>query len=101
MADHRDSGGRFAKGNPGGPGNPAVREVARLRRALLDAVTEADIREVVGVLIDKAKAGHLPAVRELLDRAIGKPTDGDLAERLEELERAAEEIRQRWEGGEP
>jgi len=100
VGDHRDTGGRFARGNPGGPGNPHLREVARLRRALLDGVTEADIREVVAVLLDKAKAGHLPAVRELLDRVVGKATDADLADRLEQLEAMAEELRQRWDRGE-
>ena len=101
MNEQRDAGGRFARGNPGGPGNPKLREVARLRRALLDGVTETDIRDVVAALLDKAKAGHLPAVRELLDRLVGKATDADLADRLEELEALAEELRQQWERGQP
>src|SRR5207248_10793741 len=35
----RDARGRFAPGNPGGPGNPFARRVAELRTALLDMVT--------------------------------------------------------------
>jgi len=69
----RDAAGRFAKGNAGGPGNPFARATARLRAELVASVEPADIREVVGVLIGKAKAGDMAAVRELLDRAIGKP----------------------------
>jgi len=40
----RGSDGRFAKGNPGGPGNPFARQVAALRQNMLDAVTGEDIR---------------------------------------------------------
>ena len=55
MADAPSTNGRtprgqFATGNPGGPGNPYARRTAALRSALLDAVTEADIRAI-------AKAG--------------------------------------------
>ena len=68
----RTDTGRFAKGNPGGPGNPHGRRVADLRAALLDAVTEADIRAVARSLVARAKAGEVPAIRELLDRLMGK-----------------------------
>jgi hypothetical protein len=63
----------FAKGNPGGPGNPFAKQVAALRAKLYAAVTEADLQEVVQALLTKAKAGDVPAVRELLDRLLGKP----------------------------
>jgi hypothetical protein len=49
--------GQFAKGNPGGPGNPYARRTAALRSALLDAVTEADIRAVA--LIASRSAGSV------------------------------------------
>lgn len=64
--------GHFAKGNPGGPGNPYARRTAALRSALLDAVTEADIRAVALTLVARAKDGDMAAIRELLDRLIGK-----------------------------
>jgi len=35
-SDGRDTMGRFAPGNSGGPGNPFARKVASLRQALLD-----------------------------------------------------------------
>lgn len=71
----RDRAGRFAAGNPGGPGNPFARRVAAYRRTMLDAVTDEDIREVVAVLIQQAKAGDVAAARELLTRIIGKPVE--------------------------
>src|SRR5437588_12016801 len=54
-ADDRDATGRFAPGNPGGPGNPYARQVARLRSAMLAAITEDDIQEIVRVLLMKAR----------------------------------------------
>ena len=75
--DGRDPGtGRFLPGNPGGSGNPLAKRVAELRIALLDAVTPDDLRAAVGALIDKAKSGDVAAIRELLDRCIGKVRDG-------------------------
>lgn len=67
--------GRFAKGNPGGPGNPYARRTAALRSALLDAVTEADIRAIAKALVKRARDGEVPAVRELLDRLLGRSGD--------------------------
>jgi hypothetical protein len=65
--------GRFPPGNPGGPGNPFARQVNALRARLYQAVTEEDLQEVVQALLAKAKGGNVPAIRELLDRLIGKP----------------------------
>ena len=70
----RDDKGRFALGNPGGPGNPYVQRTTALRSVLLDAVSEDDVRDVVAMLIAKAKAGDIAAAREVLDRVIGKAT---------------------------
>ena len=67
--------GRFAQGNPGGPGNPYAKRVADLRAALLDSVTEQDIRAVARALVKRAKEGEIPAIRELLDRLMGKAGD--------------------------
>jgi hypothetical protein len=71
----RTARGRFAKGNHGGPGNPYARRTAALRSALLDAVTEADIRAIAKALVKRARDGEVPAVRELLDRLLGRPGD--------------------------
>jgi hypothetical protein len=64
--------GQFAKGNPGGPDNPYAKRVAWLREALLDAVSADDIRAIVLTLVARAKDGDMAAIRELLDRLIGK-----------------------------
>jgi hypothetical protein len=72
-SDTRDGAGRFAPGNPGGPGNPFARKTARLRAELLKAVTKEDLRDVARALVSQAKHGDVPAIRELLDRLFGKP----------------------------
>ena len=60
------SGGKFAAGNPGGPGNPHGGQVARLRAAMLEAVSEDDMRAVVLKLVELAKGGDLKAIDLLL-----------------------------------
>ena len=79
----RDSAGRFATGNPGGPGNPFARRVAQLRSALLDAVSDDDLREIVSALVTRAKSGDVVAAREILTRIIGKPGDSVDPDRLD------------------
>lgn len=69
----RDAGGRFAIGNAGGPGNPHAKRVAELRTMLLDAVTDDDLRAIIRALVARARDGDLAAIRELLDRIIGRP----------------------------
>ena len=88
----RDSSGRFTKGNPGGLGNPHAKRVARLRAALLEAVTEEDIRAIVAKLVEQARAGDLYAAREVLLRTLGRPVEWDLLERLESLEENVEAV---------
>jgi hypothetical protein len=68
----RDAGGRFAAGNREGKGNPHARAVARLRAAMLDAVTDDDVSAIVKALVAKAKAGDLRAAQEVLDRCLGR-----------------------------
>ena len=85
-SDGRDAGGRFVKGCAGGPGNPYARKAAALRKALYEAITPGDIRAAVKALAKEAKAGNVIAARELLDRAVGKPLEADLLDRLSELE---------------
>ena len=87
MAADRDAQtGRFQTGNPGGPGNPYTKQIAALRQALLDAVRPEDLREIVDSLVRQAKAGDVQAAREVLLRALGRPLEADLLERIEALE---------------
>jgi hypothetical protein len=61
----RDAKGRFAKGNPGGPGNPFARKTAALRQALLETVREKDIQEIAYILLLNTKAGDLASIKLL------------------------------------
>ena len=79
--------GRFTLGNKGGPGNPFARKVGQLRSALLETVTEDDMKAVAAKLVEMARGGHLPAIKELHERTLGKPVEADFMERLDELEK--------------
>ncbi|UCD74188.1 MAG: hypothetical protein JSV91_10400 [Phycisphaerales bacterium] len=92
----RDDQGRFAKGNPGGPGNPHGEHVGKLRAALLAAVTDRDMQAIAARLVQMAKDGDIQAVRELLNRTIGKPQEPDLLERIERLEKMLAERTEVW-----
>ena len=82
----RDTSGRFAPGNKGGPGNPFGRLMAMLRCALCRRIKPEDVEAIANVLIAKAKEGDVPAARLVLSYGIGKPTEAvnpdtlDLAE---------------------
>jgi hypothetical protein len=71
--NNRATGGRFAVGNPGGPGNPFARQMAGLRSALVNGVTERDIQDILDILLLNAKGGHLPTIKFLFAYVIGKP----------------------------
>jgi hypothetical protein len=73
-AHGRDQAGRFAKGNPGGPGNPHARRTAEIRATLISTVSDEDLQDIVRALVGKAKAGDVVAAREVLDRILGKAT---------------------------
>ena len=82
-----DASGRFAPGNPGGPGNPYAKRVAEIRAALMEAVSDDDLRKIVKALVQKGKSGDVMAAREVLDRLVGRPQtpvelSGDLDQRL-------------------
>ncbi len=85
-AGGRDKRGRFGPGNPGGPGNPFAAAAGRWRAAVVASVSEEDIAAVVRAMVNAAKRGESWAVRELMDRTLGKPVEADLIERLERLE---------------
>src|SRR5438132_13253725 len=70
----RSTNGRFAAGNKLARGNPNNLKAQQLRNTLLATVTEKDLIEVTKKLIGLAKSGDMAAIRELLDRILGKPT---------------------------
>lgn len=55
-------------GNPGG----RPKTVQRLK-----ALLEPHLDEIAAKVIEQAKAGDLPALKEYLDRLVGKPTVGE------------------------
>jgi len=68
----RNEKGQFVKGNRGGPGNPAVRRLASYRRALENAISVQDIEKILKLLTEKALNGDSFAMKEVLDRTLGK-----------------------------
>lgn len=87
-----DARGRFAKGNKLGRGNPLAGRAAKIRATLLKSLTPQKAKEIAEALIKQASTGDMAAIRELLDRTIGKPAQADVIERLDALERLLEEI---------
>ena len=75
----------------------AIRTPVRLQNssALLKAVTPNDLREVVSALLSQAKAGDVPAAKELLQRLLGPPVELDLLERMAAMEQRLVELQDR------
>ena len=71
----RKSNGQFAEGNRCGTGNPYARRVARLRSALLDAVGENGLADIVQGMVTAAKGGDVAAAKLLLSYLLGKPVE--------------------------
>ena len=71
----RKPNGQFAKGNPGGPGNPYARHVARLRASLIEAVGDDGLKDIVQGMVTAAKGGDVAAAKLLLSYLLGKPAD--------------------------
>lgn len=63
--------GRFAKGNPGGPGNPDIVALANHRKAMRESGTIEKTKAVMDALYNQAVAGKGWAVQEWLNRFIG------------------------------
>ena len=75
----RSVNGRFALGNVGGPGNPLAKRTGHIKRVLLDAVTDDDLRAIAKSLIEQAKGGNAKAAELILSRLLGKSTTEPLA----------------------
>ena len=68
----RDARGRFADGNPGGPGNPAARRAAKLRHAAQDVIGPEHIGAMMRKAMRMALEGDLAAMRFVMDRVVGR-----------------------------
>ena len=69
----RQADGRFAPGNPGGPGNPYARKVAEYRKALLECVSVEELGRVVAAIKKKALEGNVAAAKLIFQYVLGKP----------------------------
>jgi hypothetical protein len=67
--------GRFSIGNPGGPGNPFGRAIARNRKLVLAYFTEEKVLRLLGKLESMAMEGNVAAHNTLLKLLVGKPVD--------------------------
>src|SRR2546430_17166894 len=72
-AGRRDSSGRFAAGNRGGPGNPFARRTAAARKAIADAVTPEQLAAIAAAMVKKALEGDGAAAKLVFRYAAGKP----------------------------
>jgi hypothetical protein len=72
-AGGRESNGRFAAGNKGGPGNPFARQTAAARKAIADAVTAEQLAAIAAVMVKKALEGDVAAAKLVFSYAAGKP----------------------------
>jgi len=69
----RDSAGRFLPGTRGGPGNPSLMRIAKLRLQIQQAISPAEIKSVFRTLLKQAKTGDTEAARLLLAYMVGRP----------------------------
>jgi hypothetical protein len=92
MGADRDDSGRFAPGNPGGPGRPRRATEGDYLAALSEAVPMERWGEIVATAIDQAVAGDAKAREWLGSYLAGKPT-GNALRRLAaaEVEAAPDE----------
>jgi len=80
-AGGRDDRGRFAAGNPGGPGNPAVRRVAEYQRAVRDSLTPEHLGLVLKRMVQRAvRDGDVQAARLVFERSLGRASLDPLGE---------------------
>jgi hypothetical protein len=74
--DQRDSKGRFKPGNKIAVGHnrqyATVKEA--LKKAFINSFCEQDIIDIVNQIKRRARRGNLFAIKEILDRLLGKPT---------------------------
>ena len=71
----RDKSGQFVKGHKLSIGNRshASEPAKQLKEALLAAISVKDMQDIIAMLIKKSKEGDIPAIKELFDRALGRP----------------------------
>ena len=71
----RDSRGRFARGNAGGPGNPLGKQATAMRKAAMSALGPEVIAGIMRKFASMALQGDVAAGRLVLERVLGRPVD--------------------------
>ena len=69
----RDAGGKFTKGNAGGPGNPHARACAKMLEIFRNSFSEDEMLQIFRMLYVKAVSGDIGAAKIILSYKIGKP----------------------------
>lgn len=69
----RDENGKFAKGNPGGPGRPKKEREIKYYELTLSVVSLTDWKEIVDKAVSQAKRGDAVARKWLADYLMGEP----------------------------
>ena len=98
--DGRKANGRFAPGNPGGPGNPYARQVGAMRKMMVYFFNEDRMRELAFILYEKASRGDMAAMKLIFQFVMGKPPEAvdpdrldiDEWQKLQELARPPQEM---------
>ena len=79
----RPATGRFTIGNKGGPGNPFARQVAEIRKLLLNTVPGERLAKILLAMVEKAEAGDVAAAKLVLLYTAGKPAEAVEPDRIE------------------
>ena len=79
----RKSNGQFARGNPGGPGNPHARFSAHMLTIARQTMTPEKMAAVFESIYIKALTGDMTAAKLLLHYTIGKPGDAPHPDHIE------------------
>ncbi len=73
QATDRDRSGRFAEGNPGGPGRPRRATERQYLSAISDECSPEKWREIISRAVDDARAGDAKARDWLASYLVGRP----------------------------
>jgi len=75
----RDARGWFVPGNKAAKSHrhPQARHATKLAEAFRSSIKAADIKAIARKLVQMARKGDLPAIRELLDRTLGRPPQAE------------------------
>ncbi len=69
----RDGKGKFVPGNRCGHGNPFGGQTAKLRAAMVHAVTPEDMAEIIRRVVANAKEGDLASAKTVFAYCVGQP----------------------------